>query len=40
MQNFVNSGAWDLQLGISLRLDFLELLVYATRTDSISSFDI
>ena len=37
MQNFVNSGAWDLQLGRSLRIDFLGLLVYATRTDLISS---
>ena len=36
MQNFVNSGTWDLQLGRSLRIDFLGLLVYATRTDSTS----
>ena len=40
MQNFVNSGAWDLQLGRSLRIIFLGLLVYATRTDSIFSSDV
>ena len=37
MQNFGKSEAWDLQLGVSLRLDFLGPLVYANRTDSISS---
>ena len=37
MQNFVNSEAWDLQLGRSLRIDFLGLLVYATRANSISA---